>query len=86
MADVYIIYARENRDVAERVRDLLKPSWSVWLDDLIVGDFASAIKENLQNSTCVIALYSEYASKPAVTDELRFANKYGKKIHPPATG
>lgn len=82
MADVYIIYASENRDVAERVRDLLAPSWSIWLDDLIVGDFASAIKENLQNSACVVALYSEYASKAAVTDELRLANKYGKKIIP----
>jgi len=39
MADVYIIYAKENSKTALKVRDLLSASWSVWLDDLIVGDF-----------------------------------------------
>ncbi len=82
MADVYIIYAKENRDIAVKVHDLLSKSWTVWMDDLIVGDFATAIKENLQKAACVVALYSESASKPAVTDELRFATKYGKKIIP----
>lgn len=82
MADVYIIYAREDRSIAVKVRDLLSSSWSVWLDDLIVGDFAVAIKENLQSAACVVALYSESASKAAVTDELRLANKYRKKIIP----
>ena len=58
MADVYIIYANENRDTALKVRDILSSSWSVWLDDLIVGDFNSVIKENIQSTKCVIALYS----------------------------
>lgn len=82
MADVYIIYAKENRDTAVKVHDLLSKSWSVWIDDRIVGDFATAIKENLKKAKCVVALYSEFASKPAVTDELRFATNYGKKIIP----
>lgn len=82
MADVYIIYAKENRDTAVKIRDLLSSSWSVWLDDLIVGDFDSVIKENIQSTKCVIALYSAYASKPAVRGELDLANKYDKKVIP----
>lgn len=82
MADVYIIYAKENRDTAVKVRDLLSSSWSVWLDDLIVGDFNSVIKENIQSTKCVIALYSSFASKPAVTGELSLAGKYDKKVIP----
>lgn len=82
MADVYIIYAKENRATALKVRDYLSASWSVWLDDLIVGDFNVAIKENIQEAKCVVALYSSFASKPAVTGELSLAEKYQKKIIP----
>lgn len=82
MPDVYIIYAKENRATAEKVRDYLSASWSVWLDDLIVGDFNAVIKENLQQAKCVVALYSSFANKPAVTGELSLAEKYQKKIIP----
>ncbi|MDY7069849.1 hypothetical protein PsexTeo8_65270 [Pseudomonas extremaustralis] len=82
MADVYIIYAQENRATAENVRDLLSPSWSVWMDDLIVGDFDSVIKENLKKAQCVVALYSSFANKPAVKGELSLASKYDKKVIP----
>ncbi|EJM69338.1 queuine/archaeosine tRNA-ribosyltransferase [Pseudomonas sp. GM49] len=82
MADVYIIYAKENRATALKVRDYLSASWSVWLDDFIVGDFNVAIKESIQQAKCVVALYSSFASKPAVTGELSLAEKYQKKIIP----
>ncbi|KJZ64366.1 toll/interleukin-1 receptor domain-containing protein [Pseudomonas fluorescens] len=82
MADVYIIYAKENRETAVKVRDFLVTSWTVWMDDLIVGDFNLAIKENIQEAKCVVALYSSFASKPAVTGELSLAEKYQKKIIP----
>lgn len=82
MADVYIIYAKENRKTALKVYDLLSASWNVWLDDLIVGDFDSVIKEKIQEAKCVIALYSSFANKPAVKGELSIAVKYGKKIVP----
>lgn len=82
MADVYIIYAKENREIALKVREHLSTSWSVWLDDLIVGDFNVAIKENILEAKCVVALYSSYASKPAVTGELSLAEKYQKKVIP----
>lgn len=82
MADVYIIYARENLDTAQKVRSLLSASWDVWLDDLIVGDFSYEIKKSLQQAKCVVALYSAFTEKPAVTDELRLAVKYEKKIIP----
>lgn len=82
MADIYIIYAKENRKIAVKVHDLLQKSWTVWMDDRIVGDFGRVIKENLQKAGCVVALYSEFASKPEVTDELRFATKCGKNIIP----
>ncbi|HDZ47684.1 hypothetical protein LCGC14_0108200 [marine sediment metagenome] len=82
MPDVYLIYAKENRDTAVKVRDLLSSSWNVWLDDRVVGDFGTIIKEKIQSSKCVVALYSSFASKPAVTGELSLAVKYDKKVIP----
>lgn len=82
MADVYIIYANENRTTAEKVLKVLSPSWSVWIDDLIVGDFDSAIKNSIKEAQCVVALYSSFASKAAVRDELRLACKHERKIIP----
>ncbi|EPL14302.1 TIR domain-containing protein [Pseudomonas sp. WS 5532] len=82
MADVYIIYAKENSKTALKVRDLLSASWSVWLDDLIVGDFSVAITENLKEAKCVVALYSSFAHKHTITGELSLAEKYQKKVVP----
>lgn len=82
MADVYIIYAQENRTTALRVRDLLSGSWSVWLDDLVVGDFSASIKKNLKEAKCVVALYSEFADKHTITGELSLAVKYQKTVVP----
>ncbi|WP_312341281.1 toll/interleukin-1 receptor domain-containing protein [Stutzerimonas nitrititolerans] len=82
MADVYIVYAKENSETALKVRDLLSESWSVWLDDLIVGDFSYAIKENIKEAKCVVALYSSFSDKPTITGELSLAVKYQKKIIP----
>ncbi|WP_448124061.1 toll/interleukin-1 receptor domain-containing protein [Pseudomonas veronii] len=82
MADVYIIYASENVDIAQKVYKLLLASWTVWMDDLIVGDFSTEIRKNLPEAQCVIALYSTFSEKPTVTDELRLAVKLDKKIIP----
>jgi queuine/archaeosine tRNA-ribosyltransferase len=82
MSDVYIIYARENRETAQKVYDLLARRWKVWWDDHIVGDYNRAIKTNLAKTKCIVALYSVYADKPAVTEELRLGEKYNKIIIP----
>ena len=44
MADIYIVYAREDLDVASKLNDRLSPLWDIWWDDKIVGDFAKASK------------------------------------------
>lgn len=82
MSDVYIVYARENRSIAERVFTLLSQQWTVWWDDNIVGDFGKAIHANIPKTKCIVALFSEHAHKDAVTDELRIGDTYKKQIIP----
>lgn len=82
MSDVYIVYARENRAITERLYELLSPRWKVWWDDQIVGDYSHAIKKNLADTKCIITLFSSFADKPAVTEELKMGQKYTEHIIP----
>jgi hypothetical protein len=83
MADIYIVYAREDLDVASKLHDRLSPQWDIWWDDNIVGDSAKAIEEEILKAKCILPLFS-YSSrnKVTVTDELRICNQHGKKILP----
>lgn len=83
MADIYIIYARENQDAARELYNLLSQRWDVWWDEDLVGDFAKVIEAEIPKSSCVVPLYSGYfRNKSTCTDELRNAVKNGKKILP----
>lgn len=83
MADIHIIYAREDQDVARELYNLLSQRWEVWWDEDLVGDFAKVIESEITKSGCVVPLYSSYfRTKPTCTDELRIAVKNNKKILP----
>ncbi|NJL71562.1 MAG: hypothetical protein HC888_08065 [Candidatus Competibacteraceae bacterium] len=41
MADIYIVYAGEDKEVARGLHQALSARWSVWWDDDIVGSYPS---------------------------------------------
>lgn len=62
MADVFISYAREDRERAGSVAHLLeRDGWSVWWDRRIVAgeSFDQAIERELERARCVVVLWSE---------------------------
>lgn len=83
MADVYIIYAREDRAVAEKLHGLLSPRWDTWWDDKIIGRFARAIEAELPKARCVVPIFSVSSrDKDTFTEELRLAQKHNIELLP----
>ncbi|MBZ7653185.1 toll/interleukin-1 receptor domain-containing protein [Klebsiella grimontii] len=82
MADVYLVYAQENHDTASHLYQLLSLRWDVWWDDKIVGRYNSAIKKNIAETKCIIALFSSFADKPTVTEELKMGETFTQNIIP----
>lgn len=83
MADIYIAYASENRDVAKELHDRLSSQWDIWWDDNIVGNFAEVIEKEIEKATCILPLFSYNSRvKDTFTDELRLGKKHKKEILP----
>ena len=65
MADVFLSYAREDRDTAERLaRALEARGWSVWWDRHVPAGkrFDKVIAESLTAARCVVVLWSKAAN------------------------
>ncbi|WP_028670691.1 toll/interleukin-1 receptor domain-containing protein [Saccharospirillum impatiens] len=76
MSDVYMVYASEDRGIAEEVYGHLEKLWDVWWDDKIVGPFSRAIEDQIPKSKCMVLLLSESSrAKDTVLDELRLAKE-----------
>lgn len=83
MSDVYIIYSREDVGQADRLVRTLSTRWDVWWDDKIIGDFSTVIEREIQNTKCVVPLWSPTSKdKNHVKDELRLAEQYNIPIIP----
>lgn len=83
MADVYIVYASEDRAVAEKLYELLALQWDTWWDDKITGRFAKAIETEMPKAACVVPLFSESSrEKDTFTDELRIGQKHARELLP----
>ncbi len=84
MADIFISYARADRDKIERLASSLKAEGcSVWWDRRIVGgdDFSDDIERELAAAKAVIVGWSEIGSKSRwVKDEASLASDSGKLI------
>ncbi|MBB6503762.1 hypothetical protein F4693_000717 [Sphingomonas endophytica] len=86
MADVYIVYS--SRDplaaaAAAHLAALLRPRWTVFWDDMIVGDFVEAIEREMPIAGCVIPIWSPAArNSESVRDELALARKLNKDMVP----
>jgi len=64
MADIFISYAREDRDTARAVaRTLEVDAYSVWWDRQLLGgeNFDEAIERELDLANCVIVLWSKHS-------------------------
>lgn len=62
MSDIFISYAREDRERAKELADALAArGWSVWWDrEIPIGEsFSKVIEEQLAGARCVIVLWSE---------------------------
>jgi biotin carboxyl carrier protein len=66
MADIFISYAREDRDFAAALAEVIrKEGWSVWWDRKIqVGrSFSDVIERELEAARCVVVLWSRTSIK-----------------------
>lgn len=76
MADLYIIYAREDKSSAKELHALLSQRWIVLWDEDFVGDFAQIIETEIPKARCVVPLYSHsFRNKAECTSELNIARK-----------
>lgn len=83
MADVCILYAREDHAIAKMLYELLSQQWDTWWDEKIVGDFAEAIEAEILKAQCIVPLFSANSRKKGtVTDELRLGEQHKKTFLP----
>ena len=84
MTDVFISYAREDREHAQRLAEILaKKGHKVWWDWNLVGgtDFRSAIQSALNASRKVIVIWSSNSvASSFVIDEAGQAHRQGKLV------
>ncbi len=82
--EVFVSYARENRDAAQRLADaLIANRLRVWWDrDLVAGsEFATVIETQLNSATVVLGLWSNESVRSAfVRDECGHALRAGKLL------
>ena len=77
MTDIFVSYAREDQDIAQRIVELLeRDGWSVWWDGKLrvaVGaTFDSVIDQRLNDARCIVVLWSRTSVGSAyVKDEAR---------------
>jgi TolB-like protein len=84
MADLFLSYARADRDIAERIAGALTSAgYSVWWDRNLVGgtEFAVDIERELASCEVVLVVWSAAASEsPWVKDEAAVGREAGKLV------
>jgi len=81
--DIYIAYASEDRDIANKLYDHLSVQWDTWWDDLMAGEVQDNVEEEISKAKCIVAVFSAHSrKKPTVISELKNARELGKKILP----
>lgn len=84
MADVFISYAREDREiVAALAKSLARAGYSVWWDHRLVAgaEFSATIERELKAATVVVVLWTGVSVKSHwVRDEAEYAQRTGKLV------
>lgn len=83
MADIFIIYAREDRVMAEKIYKLLSEQWDTMWDERLTGDHRKKIPVEIKKAGCIVPLYSARSLvKDTVVGEIAVAIKNNKEIIP----
>jgi hypothetical protein len=81
VSDIFIAYSSKNETQVEQLYDCLKEQWNVIYDYFTVGDFNAFIEENIENSKCLLAVFSSSSRESDYfKDELALAKKFNKPI------
>ncbi len=81
MADIYVIYGREDEDRTAKLIELLSKRWTVWWDRLVKQRFVDEIHEELPKAKCALLLWSATSrTKDTVIDEVRLAQQHSVPI------
>lgn len=81
MADIYLIYAREDRAQVKKLYEFFAKTWSVWWDQMVQQRFVSEIEEEIRKAECVLVFWSKSSRlKDTITDEIRLAQKANRPI------
>ncbi|OUS19519.1 hypothetical protein A9Q95_14715 [Rhodobacterales bacterium 59_46_T64] len=76
MAEIYLIYAREDEQVARNLVERLSPRWSVWWDKLVKERFSDEIVAEMAKASCAVVLWSKSSRiKDTIIDEVKLAKK-----------
>ena len=79
MADIVLIYGREDEGVAGELIRHLETRWSVWWDKRIKERFSEEIEAEIKKARCAVVLWSEKSRvKDFVRDEVELAK--GKNV------
>jgi len=84
--DAFVSYAREDREVAEKlVLSLQQSGLTVWWDGLLLGgdDFGKTIDAELRRSKCVVVIWSKNSVKSDwVPNEVRRGRNHNARVVP----
>jgi hypothetical protein len=76
LAEIYMIYGREDEDIAAKLVVRLSARWTVWWDKLVKQRFVEEIAEELAKAKCAVVLWSAASRvKDTVIDEVKLAKK-----------
>ena len=83
MADVYVAYHRPDREHARSIVDGLRPNWSVWWDEDLVGRYPEVIDREIRAAGCLLPIWSETArTSEGLRDEVQLARRHDVPILP----
>ena len=81
MADIYVIYGRQDEGRTEKLVELLSRRWTVWWDRLVKQRFIDEMNAELAAARSALVLWSAASNtKDTVIDEVRLAQQHNVKI------
>jgi queuine/archaeosine tRNA-ribosyltransferase len=84
MADICVIFAKEDKAVVSKLVMLLRNYWDVWwAEDIAQGDWEQEVRLQIRMSKAVIPVISgSTENKNIFKDELKYAEKQGRLMFP----
>jgi hypothetical protein len=81
LADIVLIYGKENKETAKHLVSHLEERWSIWWDEHIKVRFAEEIQEEIHSARCAVVLWSqESREKDTVRDDAQLAKDHDVPI------